>query len=59
MQREDFDHHQLVNRSDGVVALTVVGGRVIWTGADHAPEAGHTPFGRCLRAANHRPATAH
>lgn len=54
IHRDDFGHHQLVNRSDGVVALTVIGGRVIWDGEGCVPEAGHMRFGRCLRAANHK-----
>ncbi|MEO0952961.1 MAG: hypothetical protein AAFY44_16785, partial [Pseudomonadota bacterium] len=50
MFREDFGHEQLVNRSDGVVAGVVIGGRLAWDGAAYVAYFGQERLGRVLRA---------
>ncbi len=47
--RESFEHHQLVNRSDGVVSLVVIGGKVAWEGTDFTDALGKVKMGRALR----------
>lgn len=47
--REDYGHEQRVNRSDGVVKATYVGGEAVWTGKGFGKLAGTRPFGRALR----------
>ena len=49
--RQDFDHSQLVNRSDGVVPWVIVGGRVVWRDDAYTPVFGREKCGRVLRAA--------
>jgi len=49
--REDFEHSQLVNRSDGVVPWVIVGGRVVWQADAYTPVFGKEKCGRVLRAA--------
>ena len=48
--RAAFECHQLVNRSDGVVAGVWVGGRQLWDGADFTPAFGRDKAGCALRA---------
>ena len=48
--RDDFEHEQLVNRSDGVVKAVIVGGRVAWDGAAYTDVVGRERLGRVLRA---------
>lgn len=48
--REAFEHHQLVNRSPGVVPMVVVGGQVAWDGEDYGPEFRKVRMGRALRS---------
>mgnify|MGYP006060716989 FL=1 len=50
VHREEFQHEQLVNRSDGVVPLVMIGGHMAWENDDFAPELGHKPMGRLLRS---------
>lgn len=50
IHREEFGHEQLVNRSDGVVPLVVIGGDVIWEGSAFSERAGKKPYGKVLRA---------
>ncbi len=54
--REDFEHTQLVNRSDGVVPWVIVGGRIVWRGDDYTPAFGREKCGRLLRAGESAPA---
>lgn len=49
MYREEFAHHQLVNRSDGVVDLVVVGGKTAWEGTAFSSDFGQVKMGRLLR----------
>ena len=51
--REAFDHHQLVNRSDGVVTEVMINGRLAWQGTGYVEGFGQTPFGRLLRHRDH------
>lgn len=46
--REDFDHHQLVNRSDGVVRHTIINGHIAWQDNNHSPALGQQAMGRLL-----------
>ena len=55
--RNELAHHQMVNRSEGVVTATIVGGRVAWRDGQHAPRLGREMLGRALLA-NGREATA-
>ncbi len=46
--REAFEHHQLVNRSDGVVRAVFIGGALAWDKDGFADDFGQRPFGRRL-----------
>ncbi len=48
--REEFSHEQLVNRSDGVVNLVMIGGQSAWEDNAFSGELGKTAMGRLLRA---------
>ena len=48
--REDFEHEQLVNRSDGVVTATIVSGRAIWHNSKFANDINKSKYGKCLLA---------
>lgn len=50
IHRDVFEHEQLVNRSDGVVSLVVIGGHVAFDGTDVTPELGRVPMGQLLRS---------
>jgi N-acyl-D-aspartate/D-glutamate deacylase len=47
--REEFQHQQLVNRSDGIVPLVLIGGNVAWRDNEFAPDLETRPFGRLLK----------
>jgi len=47
--REDYPHEQLVNRSDGVVPMVFIGGRLAWDGRSFAAGLGTRKIGRALR----------
>ena len=47
--REEFQHEQLVNRSDGVVPLVLIGGKIAWQDNQFHPELGKTKYGRLLK----------
>lgn len=49
--RDIFEHEQLVNRSDGVVAAVYIAGEQVWDGAACTPVLGSKRLGRALRAA--------
>ena len=51
--REAFAHHQLVNRSDGVVDTVMINGRVAWRDGGYVQGYGEQPFGRLLRHRDH------
>ncbi len=48
--REDFEHKQLVNRSDGVVPWVIIGGTVVWQPDGATAALGREKCGRVLRA---------
>lgn len=48
--REAFQHHQMVNRSDGVVSATYIGGKLAWRDQAFAPRLGREKLGRVLLA---------
>jgi len=48
--RDIFEHEQLVNRSDGVVAAVFIAGEEVWDGAEFTPALGEKRLGRALRA---------
>ncbi len=50
--REEFKHEQLVNRSEGVVELVMIGGHIAWENDELAEDLGQKPMGRLLRAAS-------
>ena len=47
--RDDYEHEQMVNRSDGVVSAVFVGGEQVWDGRRFTPTAGARTLGRALR----------
>lgn len=47
--REEFQHPQLVNRSDDVVPLVMVGGHKAWQANQFSSDFGKTKMGRILR----------
>lgn len=46
--REEFQHEQLVNRTDGVVPLVMIAGHAAWNGDDFGPDLGKTKMGEVL-----------
>ena len=53
--RDDYEHEQMVNRSDGVVSAVLVGGALVWDGKRFTDEAGTRILGRALRHKNWSP----
>ena len=47
--REEFAHPQLVNRSDGVVPMVMIGGHIAWENDGFSAELGSVPMGRLLK----------
>lgn len=47
--RSDYEHEQMVNRSDGVVSAVLVAGEPVWRDQTFTPEAGTITLGRALR----------
>lgn len=52
IHREEFQHEQLVNRSDGVVPFVMIGGHTAWENNEFTSDLGQKPMGRLLRALN-------
>ena len=50
IHREEFKTEQLVNRSDGVVNLVMIGGHTAWENNDFGQDLGQVPMGRLLRS---------
>ncbi len=48
--REEFEHEQLVNRSDGVVMATIIGGKIIWQDGTFSKQINIEKYGRVLTA---------
>ena len=54
--REEYQHEQMVNRSEGVVAAVFVGGERVFTPEGFAASAGRQTLGRALRHVSWSPA---
>ncbi len=48
--RKEFEHEQLVNRSDDVVTATIIGGSVAWQKDQFSKDLNHKKYGRVLKA---------
>ena len=48
--REEFNHEQLVNRSDNVVPLVIIGGHVAWEDEKFSKDLGQEQFGELLKS---------
>jgi N-acyl-D-aspartate/D-glutamate deacylase len=51
--REAFQHHQLVNRPEGVVTQVLVAGRLAWDAGAYTPDFGRVRMGRVMRNKDH------
>ena len=51
--RETFQHHQMANRSDGVVTDVFIAGKAAWKGNGFTPAFGKERFGRVLLDRDH------
>ncbi len=51
--RELYDHHQMVNRPEGVVTQVMIAGHLAWNDGVFTAEYGKVRMGRCLRAKDH------
>jgi hypothetical protein len=49
--RDLFEHHQMVNRPEGIVREVMIRGDIVWEGGDFAGSLGRESLGRALRAA--------
>ena len=48
--REEFEHEQLVNRSDDVVVATIIGGKIVWNNNGFTKKLNKEKLGRVLTA---------
>ena len=48
--REEYQHEQLVNRSDDVVPLVMIGGKIAWENKRFSEDLGQKAYGRLLRS---------
>jgi N-acyl-D-aspartate/D-glutamate deacylase len=48
--RAEYNHEQLVNRSDGVVPLVMIGGNIAWENDNFSADFGNKAMGRLLKA---------
>ena len=51
--RETFGHHQMANRSDGVVTDVFIAGKSAWRDSAYTPAFGKEKFGRVLLDSQH------
>ncbi len=51
--RDLFEHHQLVNRPEGIVSQVLIAGHLAWDSGSYTAEYGNVRMGRCLRAKDH------
>jgi N-acyl-D-aspartate/D-glutamate deacylase len=51
--RDIYEHHQMVNRPEGIVAQVIVGGHLAWDSGHYTQEFGKLRMGRLLRAKDH------
>ncbi|MGB0907385.1 MAG: N-acyl-D-amino-acid deacylase family protein [Maricaulaceae bacterium] len=56
--RAEFEHEQLVNRSDDVVTATIIGGKIAWKKDHFSKVLNQEKFGRVLTAKTHMPLAA-
>lgn len=56
--REVFEHHQLVNRPQGVVTQVMVAGKLAWTDGAYTPAFGRERMGRVLLDRQHESGSA-
>jgi len=49
VHRKEYDHEQLVNRSEGVVPLVMISGNVAWENDELSENLGAKPMGRLLK----------
>jgi len=49
VHREEYQHEQLVNRSDGVVSLVLINGQIAWQNNQFGSNLGKTKMGRLLK----------
>ena len=47
--RKEFNHEQLVNRSNGVVETVIIGEQIAWRDEQPSADLGQRPMGRLLR----------
>lgn len=47
--REEYQHKQLVNRSDGVVPMVLINGQIAWQDEKFSDELGNKQFGKLLK----------
>jgi len=52
IHRDEFQHDQLVNRSDGVLPLVMVAGNTAWSNDQFSETLGKKKFGRLLKGLN-------
>ncbi|GAA6151358.1 N-acyl-D-amino-acid deacylase family protein [Pseudoteredinibacter isoporae] len=52
VMRDEFQHHQLVNRSEGVVPLVMVSGHIAWKDDSFGKDLGKVQMGQLLRNQN-------
>lgn len=51
--RDVFEHHQLVNRPQGVVTQVLIAGKLAWSDGHYLPGYGRERYGRVLRHREH------
>ena len=51
--RKEFEHEQLVNRSDGVVPLVMINGKIAWQDDDFSDTLGKIKYGDLLKPRQH------
>lgn len=49
VHRKEYNHHQLVNRSEGVVPLTMIAGHIAWQDEAYGESLGQVGMGKVLR----------
>ena len=56
--RDVFEHHQLVNRPEGVVSQVMIAGKTAWKSGAYTPAFGKERMGRVLRHREHEGAVS-
>jgi hypothetical protein len=47
--RQEYEHEQLVNRSDDVVPLVIIGGQIAWQHNQFSEQLGRVKMGNLLK----------